>query len=96
MQIVINIPEEEYKRLTYIDIFKLRGYIENGTLLPKGHGRILDEKDILDTKNNDGAWYDLTDMPEYIAGVKAIIEADKENNNEPDKRTDQGIAAVCK
>ena len=76
VQIVIGIPDEEYKRLTYIDIFKLRGYIENGTPLPKGHGRILDEKDILDTENNDGGWYDLADMPEYIAGVKAIIEAD--------------------
>lgn len=96
MQIVINIPDEEYKRLTYIDIFKLRGYIENGTPLPKGHGRILDEKDILDTENNDGGWYDLTDMPEYIAGLKAIIEADKEVNNEPDNRTDRGIKAVCK
>ena len=84
MQIVIDIPDEEYKRLTYIDIFKLRGYIENGTPLPKGHGRILDEKDILDTENNDGGWYDLTDMPEYIAGVKAIIEADKEVYYEPD------------
>lgn len=48
-------------------------------ILPKGHGRILDEKDILDTENNDGSWYDLVDMPEYIAGVPAIIEADKES-----------------
>lgn len=49
---------------------------ENGTPLPKGHGRILDEKDILDPEKNDGGWYDLVDMPAYIAGVKAIIEAD--------------------
>lgn len=52
--------------------------IINGTPLQKGHGRILDEKDILDTENNSGGWYDLVDMPEYIAGVKAIIPADKE------------------
>lgn len=50
---------------------------KHGTPLPKGHGRILDEKDILDTENNNGGWYDLVDMPEYIAGVKTIIEADK-------------------
>lgn len=87
MQIVINIPEEIYERFGHeyreenliskhtndiiLDAFC------NGTPLPKGHGRILDEKDILDTENNDGGWYDLVDMPEYIAGVKAIIEADK-------------------
>ena len=46
MQIVIDIPNEEYERLTYIDIVKLRGYIENGTPLPKGHGRLIDADDI--------------------------------------------------
>lgn len=30
MKIVIDIPEEEYKRLAYIDHFKLRSYIESG------------------------------------------------------------------
>lgn len=30
VELVIKIPEEEYKRLVYIDIAKLRGYIENG------------------------------------------------------------------
>lgn len=42
MQIVIDIPDEKYKRLPYIDIFSLREYIENGTLLPTGHGRLID------------------------------------------------------
>ena len=87
MQIVINIPEEIYERFgheyreenlisKHINDIILDAFC-NGTPLPKGHGRILDEKDILDTENNDGGWYDLVDMPEYIAGVKAIIEADK-------------------
>jgi hypothetical protein len=84
MQIVIDIPEGNYKAICETknvwerepkQIIYLA--IANGTPLPKGHGRILDEKDILDTENNDGGWYDLVDMPEYIAGVKAIIEADK-------------------
>ena len=56
--------------------------IGNGTPLPKGHGRILDEKDILDTENNNGGWYDLVDLPEYIEGVKPIIEADKTESEE--------------
>jgi len=67
---LLRIPDEMQK--------KVDKAIQRGTPLPKGHGRILDEKDILDTKNNDSGWYDLVDMPEYIAGVKAIIEADKE------------------
>ena len=82
MQIVINIPYGHYLSIKdgYLkDCIKATTEaIVNGTPLPKGHGRILDEKDILDTENNSGGWYDLVDMPEYIAGVKAIIEADKE------------------
>lgn len=46
MQIMIDIPKEEYERLAYIDILKLRTYIENGVPLPKGHGRLVDEKDL--------------------------------------------------
>lgn len=88
IELVIKIPKEVYDRFGYEyreenliskhtnDI--ILDAICNGTPLPKGHGRILDEKDIIDTENNDGGWYDLVDMPEYIAGVKAIIEADKE------------------
>jgi len=37
----------------------------------------LDEKDILDIEKNEGLMYDLVDMPDYIADVSAIIEADK-------------------
>ena len=81
IELVIKIPEEEYEEIINSEdcgLHRLTRAVANGTPLPKGHGRILDEKDILDTKNNDGGWYDLVDMPEYIAGVKAIIEADKE------------------
>ena len=83
MEIIVKIPDDMIKSLEQgsfgakYNIYDLVGFLMNGTPLPKGHGRILDEKDILDTENNDGGWYDLVDMPEYIAGVKAIIEADK-------------------
>jgi hypothetical protein len=88
MQIVIEIEEETYNLVkswnyptdtAHKMLFEL---VTNSTPLQKGHGRILDEKDILDTENNDGGWYDLVDLPEYIAGVKAIIEADKESEDE--------------
>lgn len=84
MQILVNISEKEYESIkkhnpipTVADGVNAYNAVLNGTPLPKGHGRILDEKDILDTENNDGGWYDLVDMPEYIAGVKAIIEAER-------------------
>lgn len=82
MQVIVEIDEAYYKFIKQeVKLLnsnsKPHNILANGIPLPKGHGRILDEKDILDTKNNDGGWYDLVDMPEYIAGVKAIIEADK-------------------
>ena len=87
MQIVIDVPEkliyEGFKRpFTGEEKNILISAIGHGTPLPKGHGRILDEKDILDNENNDGGWYDLVDMPEYIAGVKSIIEADNTESEE--------------
>lgn len=69
-------------QLDFVDVSRKTDFYScKYKILPKGHGRILDEKDILDIENNDGGWYDLVDMPEYIAGVKAIIEADKESEN---------------
>lgn len=85
MQIVIDIPEEiikdakdspnYYPTYHFKEIWKA---VVKGIPLPKGHGRILDEKDILNTNAYYGWYYDLVDMPQYIAGVKEIIEADKE------------------
>ena len=85
VELVVKIPESRYRLLqkqarTDLGKEKQDEFAEavlNGMPLPKGHGRLLDEKDILDTQNNNGGWYDLVDMPEYIAGVKAIIAADK-------------------
>lgn len=81
MKIVIDLPDELYEECKRIGDSRstLFEAIRHGIPLPKGHGRILDEKDILDTENNGGGWYDLVDMPEYIAGVKPIIEADTES-----------------
>ena len=82
IKVVVKINENTYHR--FVDGFAdeddaplIEKLFKSAEILPKGHGRILDEKDILDTENNDDGFYDLVDMPEYIAGVKAIIEADK-------------------
>lgn len=48
MQIVIDIPEEEYKKILKMHpaypngVFCLTKAIQNGTPLPKGHGRLID------------------------------------------------------
>ena len=79
MQIVIDIPDEEYKRLIYIDIFKLRGYIENGTPLHKGHGRIGDLDALRDEISSWGMNdYEPSDFTDEIDRADTIIEADKE------------------
>ena len=80
MKLMIDIPEEEYKRLVYIDIFKLRGYIENGTPLPKGHGRLIDADELMALAHEEGA-YDYVSAKE-IADAPTIIEAEKEANSD--------------
>lgn len=81
MQIVIDIPEEEFERIKDIpNDYKLLIHkaIANGTPLPKGHGRLKDVDWIDDNcyehhSDEDGswcyAWRDIDDAP-------TIIEAD--------------------
>lgn len=77
MQIVIDIPNEEYKRLTYIDIVKLRGYIENGTPLPKGHGTLKDV-DNIKSAFPSGEYVRTESVRATIDHEDTIIEAESE------------------
>ncbi len=82
MQIVIDIPDEEYERLPYQDITSLRSYIEKGIILPKGHGRLIEDNFIPDTdiKENDSEFtYSPITYISYseIEEAPTIIEADK-------------------
>lgn len=93
MKIVIDIPDENYKRDNLIHFFgcyseKLDEVIKNGTPLPKGHGRLIDADGL---KENINGWYafmkDICKQPymtlkqEEIIGkidiMTPIIEADK-------------------
>ena len=91
MKIVIDIHEETYKRIQAMvnanyfehDIF---GYsmqrIANGTVLPKGHGRLIDADLLLNYKVG-GAWFDPEYVRvKYIYKAPTIIEADKEKDND--------------
>jgi len=84
MQIVIDIPEEIYNSAcTANNIWDMRmaGFvcsaISNGTLLPKGHGRLIDA-DNLPLNAIDDANYGSN----YIRIAQTIIEADKAESEE--------------
>lgn len=52
MQIVIDIPDGAYEELCNAkfpiqDACRLVAWIKDGTSLPKGHGRLIDAKDLL-------------------------------------------------
>ena len=84
MKIVIDIDEEYYEIIKHdVNVnhndFKPYNIIATGTPLPKEHGRLIDEKIILGMANKDLNWvYDLSDMPDYIAGLPAVIPAESE------------------
>ena len=72
MQIVINIPKVMYinaKRDLLFGADILVNAIKNGTPLPKGHGRLFDERDIVNGN------YEI--IGNKIYEVDPIIEADK-------------------
>lgn len=75
MQILINIPDEEFERLVYMDIFKLREYIQNGVVLPKGHGRLKDTDKFNYNSDNYITKHGVESAP-------TVIEADQAYQNE--------------
>ena len=96
MQIVIDIPEEDYnfvKRQVADGITNpLKICIANGIPLPKGHGRLKDEDEIIKTiedrveflKKNDATFMRLRKdidilgcIPKIRCEVPTIVETDK-------------------
>ena len=80
IEIVIKIPNK-YKNvllegsMTNDQIMEVYRAARKGIILPKGHGRLIDAKDV-------GEYLTLADVP-------TIIEADKENNNIFEKMTEE-------
>lgn len=95
MQIVIDIPEELKNKIDnsdednyriYIWWFEMTLYcaIKNGTPLPKGHGRLIDEKEanalIAEGKNGKAYFGTVNkdwEVIDFLKTVPTIIEADK-------------------
>ncbi len=88
MEIVIKIPEDVYKRtLFYREFRDLNDCVttikalENGIPLPKGHGRLIDENDLMpDSDYDDGEYFAVS--IEAIKDAPTIIEADKGADDE--------------
>ena len=79
MQIVIDIPEDVYKRTVFYrefrdlsDCVSTIKALEKGTQLPKGHGRLIDA-DALNRKDVNCANVPMN----FIDTAPTIIEADK-------------------
>lgn len=84
MQMVIDIPEDEYKELTQTGestialglLLNFRKYIRNGTVLPKGHGRLIDaEPTIIEWKEDFKGYINSLSMPrDDYKGIMEYID----------------------
>ena len=85
MQIVIDIPTEDYEKMKWTSVKNgakneldyMRNLILNGTPLPKGHGRLIDAdalKKDADYTNYDGYYHAYSSNAIYHAPT--IIEAE--------------------
>lgn len=103
IELVIKLPEESYKfaqeckskgssrhswNLSHDDIVLM---IANGTQLPKGHGDLIDRKELKKDIYTTTEWNGDVHRIIYEASVDdalPIVEADKEMTKEEEKETD--------
>ena len=88
MQIVINIPEDDYKEVlkdAYSGTpFENRVFsaIQNGTVLPKGHGRCIDADELylsIQTDEQQRLGEHLSYVYDEIQSAYTVIEAEMES-----------------
>ena len=85
---MIDIPESKLWSLKNepikenFNIYELASYIDKGTPLPKGHGRLIDVNELLKEKrcfeDFGGDTFNII-HEESVINAETIIEADKEN-----------------
>lgn len=81
MQIVIDIPEEIYNELKTHPLFSsdmptIERAIKNGTILPKGHGDLIDADKIQFENNEFDTYSDYSKAFNAIYYAPTIIEKD--------------------
>ena len=88
MELVIKIPEEMYKWVHDVNKFSNEygtsdfiDLIKNGTLLPKGHKRLIEDNfnvgPVFDTEGNRIGYQYVTQ--EELNNAPTVVEADKES-----------------
>ena len=77
MEIVIKISDQHYKRIMKAENsgYDLIDAIQNGTVLPKGHGDLIDRDELSPKIHGVKSIVAVSDAP-------AIVEADKETQDE--------------
>ena len=87
-EVVIKLPDEVYEdvKATYNGTDVLYCAVKYGKPLPKGHGRLIDENNIL-VESYGGEWDGVGCSREYvyckdIYKCPTIVEADKGGNND--------------
>lgn len=86
IELVIKIPEEEYKCVQITGCIGnktcISNAIYNGTPLPKGHGRLIDADELKKEYPHDMDWEYPVNTNSYVVesidNMTTIIEADKE------------------
>lgn len=87
MKLVIDIDEDTYNDIMNWSEFnviniglKLREIAQNGILLPKGHGRLIDVDELLTSERPRGITDDIwkeSHIYKLLSNAPTIIEADK-------------------
>ena len=82
IELIIKIPEDEYEEIIGSEdcgLHRLTRAIANGTVLPKGHGRLKDADDIKSYfSDKEGDDFTIFHFYDAIENASTIIEADKE------------------
>lgn len=94
MKVVIDISEEEYSLIKKcLELGGNHAYrlIANGTVLPEGHGDLIDREEFLKTfldsfwgavKEGNSSFEVVGVVKNIIRNAPTVIEADKENEND--------------
>ena len=91
IELIIKIPKEVYEHILKaksvpdmlsIDIVNTINAVKNGTLLSKGHGRLIDADEIQFENNEFDTYSDYSRAFDAIDGADTIIEADKTERSE--------------
>lgn len=80
MKLIIDIPEEEYKRWKEdgeIDAVIVRDALINSTPLPKKHGRLIDADELRCEREDFDTYFDYSNVFDVIYYAPTIIEKEE-------------------